>query len=272
MKDRPRRVERLMADVDASDVKGGAFWWLGQQSYIAKLGRTVLYVDPFLSQHKARQIPPFFAPSAVKNADLILGTHDHLDHIDRAVWPELGEASKNASFVVPAALLPGLARDLGLPGGRFIGLNDGTSVRHRGVKITGIAAAHELLAPDRHGRHPCLSYVVEGNGVCLFFGGDMCVYDGLKAKLSKWKFDAMFLPINGRDALRYRGGCIGNMTFQEAVDLAGALKPRLAVPAHYDMFAGNSEDPQKFVDYLKVKYPSVKSLVCRRGERVVVRT
>ena len=61
------------------------------------------------------------------------------------------------------------------------------------------------------------------------------------------------------------------MTFQEAADLAGDLRVELAVPMHWDMFAGNSEDPQKFVDYMAVKYPQIKTWVGQAGEKVVIR-
>jgi len=63
------------------------------------------------------------------------------------------------------------------------------------------------------------------------------------------------LPINGRDGARYRRDCIGNMTFQEAADLAGELRPRFVLPGHWDMFADNPGDPDAFSDYLDAKYP-----------------
>jgi len=78
----------------------------------------------------------------------------------------------------------------------------------------------------------------------------------------------MFVPINGRDAVRLSSNTIGNMTYQEAVDLAGALQARLVVPAHYGMFAHNSEDPQLFADYLTVKYPDRHCWIGEPGEAV----
>ena len=109
-----------------------------------------------------------------------------------------------------------------------------------------------------------------GEGVSAYFAGDTVNYEGLLTRLQEMGPDVVFLPINGRDAERYRRGCIGNLTYQEAVDLAGELAPRLAVPVHYDMFAANSEDPRKFVDYLEAKYPGVRSWVGEHGERVEV--
>jgi len=66
--------------------------------------------------------------------------------------------------------------------------------------------------------------------------------------------DIELLPINGRDAIRYKDNCIGNMTYQEAADFAGEVGTKLVIPGHWDMFAHNSEDPHAFKDYLSVKY------------------
>jgi L-ascorbate 6-phosphate lactonase len=264
----------LLRDIDATSLAPGelAFWWLGQLSFVIKVAGKVLYLDPYLSDNPARQVRPLLAPQAITHADLIFGSHDHTDHIDRAIWPALAQASPQAQFVVPAALLPKLADDLRLPHQRFVGLDDGQSIEHSGLRITGVAAAHELLDRDpATGRYPYLGYVIEADGLRVYHSGDTCKYEGLETALRRFgRCDVMFLPINGRDAKRLAGGCIGNMTYQEAVDLAGALGPRLAVAAHWDMFAGNSENPQHFVDYMKAKYPHVTPVVCQHGEAVRV--
>jgi L-ascorbate metabolism protein UlaG (beta-lactamase superfamily) len=138
-----------------------------------------------------------------------------------------------------------------------------------GVKITAIAAAHEFLDKDPEtGSYPYLGYIVEANGCIMYHSGDTCIYEGMQTKLSRFgTFDVMFFPINGRDARRYLANCIGNMTYQEAVDLAGFLKPRLAVPGHYEMFDFNSEDPTLFADYISAKYPDVKYWIGGHGEK-----
>jgi L-ascorbate metabolism protein UlaG (beta-lactamase superfamily) len=266
--------QELIKDVDSLHLEPGdlAFWWLGQLSFILKLGDRLLYLDPFLTAVPGRTTPPLLKAAEVTDAAIIAGTHDHIDHIDRAVWPALAKASPQAKFIVPDLLLKGLARDLKMPEDRFVGLDDGTSADVGGIKITGVAAAHEFLDRDaKTGRYPHLGYVIEGGGCRVYHAGDTCKYDGMEARLKKWPgFDVVFLPINGRDAARFKANCIGNMTFQEAVDLAGVINPRLAVPSHWDMFKMNSEDPQKFVDYLGAKYPGLRAMIPKHGERVVL--
>ena len=263
----------LIADINACSLPHGqaGLWWCGQQSWIVKLGSRVLYLDPFLTPLTSRLVPPMLTPAEITNATLVTGSHDHLDHIDRKVWPDIAAASPAAIFVVPDLLRRRLAAEIPLPEARLAGVNDGASIHLAGLTISGIAAAHEFLDQDpATGRYPHLSYVIEGHGCTIFHAGDACMYEGLLTKLSRWHFDLMLLPINGRDAKRYRSNCIGNMTFQEAADLAGALKPGLVMPAHFDMFAGNAGDPAAFADYVQAKYPAQAVATPRHGERLVV--
>lgn len=263
----------LMAEVRACLLKEGqcAFWWLGQHSFIVKLGATVALIDPFLSPVKGRLVPPLLDPGQARGVHLVLGTHDHADHIDRPAWPGLAAASPEAVFVVPAPVEAALREEWGWDRRRLRGMADGEGAEMAGVRVDAIPAAHERLVRDpATGASLSLGFIIRGNGVGFYHAGDTCLYEGLQAQLRAFRPQVMLLPINGRDARRLRAGCIGNMTYQEAADLAGALEPALTVPAHFDMFAGNAEDPLLFTDYMAVKYPALKTHIPRYGERVLV--
>jgi L-ascorbate metabolism protein UlaG (beta-lactamase superfamily) len=263
----------LIDEVNATSVSYGqcAFWWLGQHGFIIKLGTAICYLDAYLTPNPGRQVPPLLKAEEVRNANLILGTHDHGDHIDRNAWPAMAAASPDATFIIPQFVRAKGVEDLGLGNARVIGLDKGSRVEVDGIRVTAVPAAHELLDIDPvTGLHPYLGYIVEGNGFSLYHAGDTCIYEGMQSILRQWKLDLALLPINGRDAKRLKSHCIGNMTYQEAVDLAGAIRPGLTIPTHFDMFAGNSENPQLFVDYMDVKYPGLRTMVPRHGERVVV--
>lgn len=249
-----------------------AFWWLGQMGYIVKLGETIIYLDAFISEHPGRNIPPLLRAEEIINADFIFGSHDHIDHIDREAWHQISLSSPKSKFVVPKILIKGLSKDLKISEDRFVGLDDDTSIITGGLKITGIAAAHEFLDKDVvTGSYPYLGFIIEGSGCILYHSGDTCIYEGLHSKLKKWnKIDVMFIPINGRDAKKYSANIIGNMTYQEAVDLAGHVNPNLVVPGHYEMFSMNSEDPLLFSDYLEAKYPDIQYWIGNHGDKVLI--
>lgn len=269
-----KRGLELIREIDMCVVQKGsvAFWWLGQLGFVIKFGKLVTYIDPFLSEHSSRNIPSLLGPTEITNADYILGTHDHGDHIDKEVWHELSLSSPKAKFIVPKLLVKPLCAELKISIERFIGLDDEITITEGGLKISGVASAHEFLDQDRDsGSFPYLGYIIEGNGCSIYHSGDTCIYEGLQSKLRKWdKFDVMFIPINGRDGERYREKCIGNMTYQEAVDLAGTIRPGLVVPSHYEMFSFNSADPLLFANYIEAKYPKIKYWIGGHGEKVIV--
>lgn len=265
--------EQLIDEVSGTEVPFGscAFWWLGQHGFIVKLGKVVLVIDAYLSPSEYRNIPPLFRPEELTNASAILGTHDHSDHIDRPVWPAMAAASPQAKVIVPLSVRESVITEMHLAPERVVGLDDGLSTMVGDVKVSAVPAAHEFLSIDpMTGAHEFLGYVIEGNGVCLYHAGDTCIYEGMQAKLRQWKFDLALMPINGRDARRLRSNCIGNMTYQEAVDLAGTLRPGLTIPTHFEMFNGNTENPELFMDYLDAKYPGIQGQIPKHGELVVV--
>jgi len=263
----------LIRDIDACRVPAGscALWWLGQQSFIVKLGETVVYLDAFLSPHHGRQVESLLTPAQAVNASLILGSHDHADHIDRPAWPGMALASPQALFVVPALLRQRVIDEIHLPSERVAGLDLGLSVQSGQVTVTAIPSAHEFLDRDAvTGLHPHLGFIVEGPEFRLYHAGDCCIYEGQQALLRTRPCDLFILPINGRDAQRLATNCIGNMTYQEAADLAGDLQPGAVIPGHYEMFARNSANVTDFTEYMRVKYPNQRVIVPKHGDQVML--
>ena len=239
-----------------------ALWWLGQMGFLIKMGDDVLCVDYFASGYPGRQVPPLIPAGEMEGIQAFLGTHDHLDHIDHGAWKIWAKCCPETPFVFPAAHLQSVMED-GIDKKRCRGLNDGESCRIGEVTVHAIASAHEFLSRDpATGLYPFLQYIIEGNGVRIYHAGDTLRYEGMLAKLQSFgTIDAAILPINGRDGTRYRRDCIGNMTFQEAADLAGELKPGFVIPGHWDMFADNPGDPEAFADYLDAKYPGLTCVI-----------
>jgi len=262
----------LMDDIRNTSVAEGqgAFWWLGQHTFIVKAGGTVIYIDPFFADWPSRQTPSLITPTEARHGSLVLVTHGHGDHLDPESLRGLVAASPDAQFVCPRTEAGRMANEAGVSRERLNPVNAGETVEFPGVLVTAIKAKHESFGEDPTLGFPFLGYVVEVGGVTFYHAGDTIMYDGLLGTLRQWPhFDALFLPINGRDAERFQTRCFGNFTFQEAVELAGDLRPGLAVPAHYDMFIGNQEDHQKFVRFLEAKFPGIPSWVGPAGSRVL---
>ena len=251
-----------------------ALWWLGQMGLIVKSGHTTLCIDYYASPDASRQTQPPVPADELTGIDAFLGTHDHLDHMDHEAWKIWAETNPDAKFIFPGKHRDSVLAD-GVAARNAVGLNDGESVMIGSFLIHAIAASHEFLDRDPGtGLYPYLQYIIESkSGVRIHHAGDTVRYEGMLPKIRAFgRTDIQLLPINGRDAERYRRNCIGNMTWQEAADLAGETGTAIVIPGHWDMFADNSADPHAFADYLEVKYHGrVKCLIPGVMEKIVYR-
>lgn len=61
---------------------------------------------------------------------------------------------------------------------------------------------------------------------------------------------------------------MSNLQFWESADLASALKVKLVIPTHFDMFTINTENVERFEYYIKRKHPGLKYAVPKIGEMI----
>ena len=77
---------------------------LGQHSFVVKTKNKTIWLDPFLTDLEGRNVSVLCRADEVCVADIITGSHDHADHIDRAALPDMVKAAKDAVFVFPRAV------------------------------------------------------------------------------------------------------------------------------------------------------------------------
>ncbi len=258
--------------------RGVSIWWLGQSGVIIRGRSATVAIDPFLTDYGqfGRLYEPPFPPEAVGFLDLLLGTHDHADHIDPLGFPQLLAASPAALGVVPTAVLEAVAGRIGSTA-RLIGASVGRPFEHAGVRVTPIPAVHAVVPADGYGfhldaagEHPFLGYLIELDGVRLCHTGDTLVYPGLAEFLRDADLDLLLLPINGVSWFRELRGLVGNMNVHEAAELAELSGARVVVPMHWDLFADNTEDPAHFARYAAAHHPGARVVVPGLGVRLDV--
>ena len=248
-----------------------AVWWLGQASFVIKGGSAVVYIDPYLRVSDRRLTPPPFAPSAVTNADLVILTHDHSDHVDPETLPGLAAASPRAHFVAPRPIANRVADLVGgshrvVPAAADEPLRfelNGTS-----VEITPVPAKHEEFDQTDLG-YPYLGYTLRLNGACVHHSGDTIPFEGQIERVKAHGVDLALLPINGRDFYRTRAGTIGNFDYREAAEFAVQIGASVVIPMHYAMFRGNTVPPGHFVSYLSEFFPEQSVHVMGRYRKYV---
>jgi L-ascorbate 6-phosphate lactonase len=221
---------------------------LGQVGYRFQFGRTVVYVDPYLSDYVERvegpelrrMIPAPYAPETVRDADWVLITHAHIDHCDPLTAVPIAKASPQCRFLGPEPVLAvlrkqGIERSRLRPASEAEWLSLGEDLR-----VISVPAAHPLITREGDACAHCVGYVIECGGRRIYHAGDTSVAEELLAALKRLvPIEVAFLPVNERNFFRDRRGIIGNMSIREAFALAEEIGVGTVVPVHWDMFAPN---------------------------------
>ena len=255
--------------VTAVPASAVALWWLGQLSFVVKGQGCTLGFDLYLSDYPgnvSRAYPPLAKPADLAGLDIVFCTHEHIDHLDPWTLAPLATASPDAVFVMPEACLP-LVKEI-LPSGRVVGSKADTPLRIKGVEIWPIPAAHDRLAEGEAG-YACQGYIVRLAGITLCHTGDTVMYDGLIERLRERRVDVLVAPINGLDYFRTKRDIVGNLSAREAAELAVAADVKLLIPAHWDLFAGNAENPGHLFEHLARFHPEQPCHYMARGERFI---
>ncbi len=245
----------LMSAIRAFPVpkKAVAIWWFGQNGFIFKTPEgTVASVDMYLTDSCAdllagsgfslsRQIPVFIAPEEL-DVDVYTCTHNHQDHTDPLTIR--GLRNKDTShFVGPHPTCQVYAAE-GIESGRIVHAWPSCELEFGDLQIRG---AFALPTDDSDLNH--MGFLLRiGNGPRIYVTGDTD-YTELLCEMAKHSPDLMITCINGG---------FNNLSHWEAAELAGKIKPKAAIPCHYDMFADNSADPKQFRSALKLRAPDVQ--------------
>jgi L-ascorbate metabolism protein UlaG (beta-lactamase superfamily) len=247
----------LLADIRASDKRDGSFrlWWLGQSGFLLQWQGVHVLLDPYLSDSltkkysqtdkpHVRMTELVIDPVQLSFADVITSSHNHTDHLDSETLgpilagnsrPKLVIAESNRAFVVER-----LGIDPAIP----IGVDDGTFVEVSGIRISGVASAHETVERDEQGRARFLGYVLQFGEWVVYHSGDTIRYAGMAERLRTFGVHVALLPINGRAPERRVSG---NLSGSEAAQLAKDIGARMVIPCHFEMFEFNTASPDEFV-------------------------
>jgi L-ascorbate 6-phosphate lactonase len=252
-------------------MSGVTFTWLGQAGFLMRAGGTTVLVDPYLSERAERLYPPPLDPSTLTGVDLVLCTHEHLDHLDLPTIVAVAGASPDARFVVPAPVVRQVT-NAGVPLERVVAAVAHEPLFDLAVPVFPIPARHGVDVVDAYtygeelsgGQIRYLGYVVELGGARIYHAGDTIWWPGQEDALRALGVQVALLPINGRDPVREGDNIVGNLDHREAALLADAAGVDLLVPMHWDLFAGNVGFPDQLVAVVQRLGLDVPVLVPRR--------
>jgi L-ascorbate 6-phosphate lactonase len=235
-----------------------AIYWLCQAGFAFKSSANeVVYIDPYFSDVVERLIGfkrmmtcPVRAEEA--NADLVVCTHEHLDHMDTDALPVVARNSRT-HFTGPIECIKEFAK-LGIPADRCHLLEEGKSLTFGGVEINAVYADHGDLAPD------ALGIVLDFGGVKVYHTGDTAYRPKEFIPAIEMKPEVLIPCINGR---------FGNMDAKEAALMTGLVKPRVVIPSHFWMFVEQNGEPAAFLDFCRELAPQSHAVLMKPGEELL---
>ena len=188
--------------------------WLGHDGFAIHAGNTNIVIDPF-------QI------GECDRADIILVTHSHPDHCS---IEDIDKIIKPATVIITEA-----ESAKSLPGDvRIVKVGDELTIS--GVQIEAVPAYN--IDKDFHPqKNNWLGFIITVDGVRVYHAGDT----DLIPEMDTFSVDIALLPVSG----------VYVMTADEAIEAARRLKPRIAIPMHYDSIVGSKKDAIKFKDALE---------------------
>ena len=189
--------------------------WLGHDTFKIT-GEKVLYTDPFKVKKKDM-------------ADIILITHEHYDHCSPDDIKKL--QGPQTVIVAPADCAAKLKGNIKI-------VKPGDTLDVSGIRIEAVPSynTNKQFHTKERG---WVGYIVTVSGERIYLAGDTDYIPEMKT----FRADIALLPVSGTYV----------MTADEAVQAALDIKPKIAIPMHYDSIVGTLDDAKKFSEKLKGK-------------------
>lgn len=197
--------DQLQEDIIPTDAGDLTISFIGHGTLMFTFGESVIHVDPVGREADYTALP---------DADLILITHEHGDHLDPDA---VSEISKNGTVIVVSASCEG-----SLEGARV--MRNGETEAVAGFSVEAVPAYNIVnLRSEGMPYHP----KGNGNGYVITFG-DTRVYvagdtEDTPEMRALQNIDVAFLPMN----LPY------TMTPEMVAEAARAFRPRILYPYHF---------------------------------------
>ena len=195
--------------------------WLGHDSFRIDADGVVIYLDPFQLKEGPK-------------ADLILITHDHMDHASPA---DVAKIQKPETVIVTVAQAAAKLT------GQIKTVKPGDELSVKGISIKAIPAYnvnkfHSPGVPFHPKESGYVGFILTVKGLRIYHAGDTDFIPEMK----NLKVDIALLPVSGTYV----------MTAEEAAEAATAIRPKLAIPMHVGGPIGSLSAVERFKEKASV--------------------
>jgi L-ascorbate metabolism protein UlaG (beta-lactamase superfamily) len=187
----------------------GNIKWLGHDGFLIKTKNNVICIDPYEIVETVK-------------ADTVLITHSHFDHCSLSDIEKIKKPS--TVFITDKESAKNLSGDIRI-------VKPGDNIFVSGIEID-VVPAYNINKTFHPKEKSWLGFVINIENERIYHAGDT----DLIPEMGSFLVDIALLPVSGTYV----------MTSDEAVEAAKRIKPKTAIPMHYDSIVGSLNDALKF--------------------------
>lgn len=199
--------------------------WLGQAGLLFERGETSVMIDPYLSNYVEKVQPANWRRTPINEVffnispDIMIFTHNHIDHFDPETAPRFLERSeKKMTVLSPTSVWENVRKYGGVH--NYVQFNRFCEWTTRDFRFTAVRAMHS----DPYAIGVIIEDLIENKK--YYITGDTLYSKEIFEDIPKDIY-AVFLPING----------VGNnMNAIDAVRFSATVGAIKAVPLHFGLF------------------------------------
>lgn len=208
--------------------------WVGHASVWLRLGETTVAIDPVfgnIPMHK--RLTPLPLPQEQLKANIVLITHAHYDHYDKATIQYMLAQNPDLIIVAPAGFWRYMKQIIDRE--QYFEMEWWESLMVGGLFITLVPAKHwSKRTPFDTNKALWGGYVIQNEEHTLYHSGDSAMGDHFKTIGDRFEIDEAFLPIGA-----YRPEWImsyNHLNPPEAIQASIDLGAKTLIPIHYGTF------------------------------------
>ena len=196
--------------------------WLGQAGLLFETGGKKILIDPYLSDNVKNFEPANYRRVPVDTRflqikpDVIVITHNHLDHLDKETLKYYLTPDAHALVLAPNGGWQALRAFGG--GSNYVLFDVGTEWSEADIHFTAVKAVHS----DPY----AIGVILFAEGKNYYVTGDTLYSEQIFHSLPTVDLEAIFLPVNGKG---------NNMNMVDASRFALRSRARYAIPLHFGM-------------------------------------
>ncbi len=220
--------------------------WLGQAGLLFETNGLTIMIDPYFSDsceknnsRLKRKVPADRSFLNIK-PDVLILTHNHLDHTDPETLPFFINDSTETKVIL-SENAHDLVKALGGGTNDYIIFKEGTQWTEDNVRFTGVKAYHS--------ENTAFGVIIEAEEKKYYITGDTLYNKNILASLPKDLY-AVFLPVNGFG---------NNMNMVDAARFAADCGAQYIIPIHFGMF--DTLDPNGLTSKNKIIPEIYKEIV-----------